>query len=93
MVWPGPCLDCKSSATGYSRATSCCNQGAWRKDHLGLNRLQGQRSMVVGCYGNSRGIGDNLEVRRAAMGIDWMGLAGTDPRRPPRHTRSTLGGN
>ena len=39
--------------------------------------------MVVGCYGNSRGIGDNLEVRRAAMGIDWMGLAGADPRRPP----------
>jgi len=64
----------------------CCNHGVWRKDKPGMHRHQSGRSRIVGCYGNSRGVGDNLDVRRAAMGIDWMGWRGLTQAIPPAYT-------
>ncbi|MEZ2347392.1 DNA cytosine methyltransferase [Terriglobus sp. RCC_193] len=49
-----------------------CRHETQKVEFPPLARLQGNRSRVVGCYGNGRGKGDNVDLWRKAMGISWM---------------------
>ncbi len=49
-----------------------CIHSVYVQDKPPLHRLQAKKSRVVGCYGNSRGAGDNVVAWQKAMGIDWM---------------------
>ena len=49
-------------------------------------RKRGSRARVVGVYGAMQGGADTLELRRSAMGIDWMGNDTLTQAIPPAYT-------
>lgn len=63
-----------------------CRHETQKVEFPPLARLQGNRSRVVGCYGNGRGKGDNVALWRKAMGIDWMNRKELAQAIPPAYS-------
>lgn len=62
----------------------CCHE-RYVCDKPPLHRLVG-KSRVVGCYGNGRGKGDDVNLWRKAMGITWMTRRELAQAIPPAYT-------
>ena len=65
-----------------------CSHGIHKKVHpigVGVKGREGTLSYVVSCFGHSRFKGDT-ELRKKAMGVDWMSIDELSEAIPPAYT-------